>query len=209
MMTGHHDELTGLPDRIALREAINAAITAGEPLALAVLDVDNFTGVNDELGAEAGDRLLRALGEVIRENGTGQAYRVSGDEFAVALAGASLEQAFLAMEELRGRIHAAQERFGLGDGREITVTIGVAQYPRDAKDEGSLMRTADAALLSAKEAGRNAVALPPNEEMVMKSCYYSTGSIRRLKALAERLGRKESFLLREALDDLLRKHDLR
>jgi diguanylate cyclase len=69
------------------------------------------------------------------------------------------------------------------------------------------MRTADAALTAAKESGRNQVALPPNEEMVMKSCYYTGAGVRKLRALAERLNRKESTLLREALDDLLRKYD--
>jgi len=92
--------------------------------------------------------------------------------------------------------------------RNLMVTIGVAQYPRDAKDARGLLQAADAALATAKESGRNQVALPPNEEMVMKSCYYPASSMRRLRALAERLGRKDSPLLREALDDLFRKYDV-
>jgi plasmid stabilization system protein ParE len=89
----------------------------------------------------------------------------------------------------------------------VTLTIGVAQHPRDAKDARDLIAAANAALAAAKEAGRNQVALPPTEDMVMKSCYYPAGSLRKLKILAERLSRKESRLLREALDDLLRKYD--
>ena len=91
--------------------------------------------------------------------------------------------------------------------RQKTITAGVAQYPRDARDVQGVLKAADAALLSAKESGRNCVGLPPNEEMVMKSCYYPASSVRKLKALAERLYRKESLLLREALNDLLRKYD--
>jgi hypothetical protein len=83
----------------------------------------------------------------------------------------------------------------------------VAHFPRDARDARSLRAAASAALQAAKETGRNQVGLPPNEEMVMKSCYYPTSGIRKLKALAERLGRKESPLLREALEDLIRKYD--
>ncbi|MEP7188536.1 MAG: diguanylate cyclase, partial [Roseiflexaceae bacterium] len=121
--------------------------------------------------------------------------------------GMSLEQAFLQMETLRASVESSV-RFELPDQRNLMVTIGVAQYPRDAKDTRSLLQAADAALATAKESGRNQVALPPNEEMVMKSCYYPASSMRKLRALAERLGRKDSPLLREALDDLFRKHDV-
>jgi len=111
------------------------------------------------------------------------------------------------METLRATVESSP-RFELPDQRNLMVTIGVAQYPRDAKDARSLLQAADAALATAKESGRNQVALPPNEEMVMKSCYYPASSMRKLRALAERLGRKDSPLLREALDDLFRKYDI-
>ena len=71
----------------------------------------------------------------------------------------------------------------------------------------ALLNAADAALLSAKEGGRDQVALPSNEEMVLKSCYYPSAGLKKLKALAERQGQRESYLLREALTDLLRKYD--
>src|SRR5207245_9172581 len=106
----------------------------------------------------------------------------------------------------RGRVADARERFGLPDHEEVTVGIGVAHCPRDARDAESLMRAAFAGLMVAKEHGGNQVALAPNEEMVMKSTYYGATSIRNLKGLTERLARKESALLREALDDLLRKY---
>lgn len=112
------------------------------------------------------------------------------------------------MESIRAIIHRSADRFGLPPNvLEVSVTAGVAQYPRDAKDSKTLMRSASAALLSAKESGRNQVALPPNEEMVMKTCYYPSTLVRQLKALSEKLDRKESSLFREALTDLIRKYD--
>ena len=202
------DALTRLPNRLALSNALKQSIDKHAPVAVALLDIDGFLEINTEQGQNAGDVVLRELAALLSELVPGQAYHFSGDEFAVALTGSTLEQAFLKVEGLRAQIHAS-DRFGLPAGQRLAVTIGVAQYPRDAKDAPGLLQAADAALSNAKESGRNQVGLPPNEEMVMKSCYYPASSIRRLKALGERLGRKDSPLLREALDDLFRKYDVR
>jgi diguanylate cyclase (GGDEF)-like protein len=189
-------------------ERLRDGVGRGEDIALAVLDVDRFKEVNDAYGRETGDRLLQVLAALLAKETPALPHRISGDEFAVLLPDLSLEQAFLRMEALRGRVQGATGLFGVPDGREVTITIGVAQYPRDAKDADGLVKVADAALLAGKESGRNSVGLPPNEEMVMKSCYYPAASVRKLKMLAERLGRKESHLLREALNDVLRKYDV-
>jgi diguanylate cyclase len=207
-MTQQLDALTGLPNRTALNSTLDRLVGEAESVALATLDIDRFLEINTAFGHEAGDRLLQALAALLAEVAPGNVYRLSGDEFAIVLPGVSLEQAFLRMEALRERVQGMSGSFGLPERREVTVTIGVAQYPRDARDVRGMLQAADAALQAAKENGRNQVALPPAEEMSMKSCYYSTASLRKLKALAERLGRKESQLLREALDDLLRKYDL-
>ncbi|MCL4424072.1 MAG: diguanylate cyclase [Firmicutes bacterium] len=207
-MAGKDDELTGLPDRHQLQLDLDAAAAAGEGLALAMLDVDNFLEINTEFGYEVGDRALRTLSELFQEAQLGgQFYRVAGDEFAALFPGRSLEQAFLEMEAFRRDVEMARERFAFPERRLFTVTIGLAHYPRDTREPKGVFKLAEAALFAAKEAGGNRVALPPTEEMVMKSCYYPGTSIRRLKQVAERLGRKESGLLREALDDLLRKYD--
>lgn len=198
--------LTSLPGRPALDAALKQLVEASEPVALALLDMDNLVEINGVYGYAAGDRALATLAAVLTEAAAGAVYRTAGDEFAVLLPGLSLEQAFLAMERLRSRIEAASDRFGVPDGRRVTVGIGVAQYPRDARTARGLLSAADAALMAVKENGSNQVGLPPNEEMVMKSCYYPATSLRRLRALAERLGRKESPLLREALEDLFRKY---
>lgn len=208
-MTKRTDSLTGLPNNEAFEQDLKTALAKEDAVGLASLDVDYFDIVNEQFGHEAGDTVLKAIADTIKEAGIGQAYRISGDEYAVLLPGASLELAFLKMESLRAAVNANQPAFGLpaDAGKEITVTIGVAQYPRDAKDAASLRRAADAALASAKESGRNHVALPPNEDMIMKSCYYPASMVRSLKSLADKTKKKESHLLREALGDLIRKYD--
>lgn len=206
-MTKYLDSLTGLLNHKAMEKHVQEKIGQDEPVAFAMIDVDHFLEVNQILGSEAGDQVLRQLAAVLKEEPGAEAYRVSGDEFALVLEGATLEQAFLQMERFRAKIEASADVFQLPQEHRITVTVGVAQYPRDGKTESALRRAASAALVSAKEIGRNQVALPPNEEMVMKSCYYPSTNVRRLKSLAEQLNKKESALLREALDDLLRKYD--
>lgn len=206
-MKAHTDALTGLPGRPEFETAIEQAMREGDGCALGMIDIDYFLDVNTQFGHDVGDRLLKTLAEIIQETAPGNSYRISGDEFAVVLPDVGLEQGFLRLEALRANVHAARDRFALPDQREVTVTIGVAQYPRDAKDVQGLISAVDAALYGAKENGRNQVGLPQTEEMVMKSCYYPVSSVRKLRTLSERLNRKESRLLREALDDLFRKYD--
>lgn len=204
---GYGDNLTGLANRAALDGTLTRSLAKGDNVALAVLDVDSFREINATLGNDVGDRLLQELAALLTGEQGGEAYRLSGDEFAVLLPDLTLEQAFLRMEALRARIAALESHEPSPFARRVTITVGVAQFPRDAKDVAGLLKAADAALLWAKENGRNQVGLPPNEDMVMKSCYYAVASVRKLKALAERTHRKESHLLREALNDLLRKYD--
>lgn len=202
------DILTELPNRPAFDQALKQRLRSESAVALAVLDIDHFLEINEEHGSEIGDRILRHVAALLQQEAPGAAYRIAGDEFALLLPENSLEQAFLRMEGLRKRVQESAGAFDLPKQREVTIGIGVAQYPRDARDPESLLNAADAALSAVKENGRNQVGLPLTEEMVMKSCYYAASSVRKLKALAERLNRKESLLLREALTDLLRKYDL-
>lgn len=199
------DVLTGLPGRPAMEDELAQRLAQRESLAVALLDVDYFKELNDQAGFGEGNRTLQRLAEMLQEGEMTTAYRISGDEFALVIPQVTLEQAFLQVERLRGLV--AGSDFGLPDGRRVTITAGVAHSPRDAKETQALLNAADAALLSAKENGRDQVALPPNEEMVLKSCYYSSAGLRKLKTLAERVGQRESYLLREALADLLRKYD--
>ncbi len=199
------DALTGLPGRVALDKELALHLTERVPFAVALLDVDGFQEINDTLGFSEGDKALRRLAELLAGANAGTAYRISGDEFALVMPQVTLEQAFLAAEKLRTLV--MESDFALADGRTLRITAGVAHSPRDAKEAQALLNAADAALLSAKESGGNQVALPPNEEMILKSCYYPSAGLKKLKALAERLSQRESYLLREALTDFLRKHE--
>ena len=200
-----NDALTNLPGRPVMEDELAQRLAQREPFAVALIDVDFFQELNEQGGHAEGDRILQRLAGLLHEANLGTAYRISGDEFALVIPQVTLEQAFLQVERLRALVSGSD--FALAGGRDITITAGVAHSPRDAKEVQALLNAADAALLSAKEGGRDQVALPPNEEMVLKSCYYPSAGLRKLKTLAERLGQRESYLLREALADLLRKHD--
>ncbi len=199
------DALTKLPARVALDQELAQRLEQREPFAVALLDVDGFKEINDFFGIPEGDRILQQIAGLLTEANAGTAYRISGDEFALVMPQVTLEQAFLAAEKLRALV--LENDFALADGSQVKITAGVAHSPRDAKEAQALLNAADAALLSAKESGGNQVALPPNEEMVLKSCYYPSAGLKKLKALAERLSQRESYLLREALTDFLRKHE--
>jgi diguanylate cyclase (GGDEF)-like protein len=204
-MSTQADKLTGLLGRQDFEQAITQACEQWEGVALVLVDVDHFKEINDTYGFEVGDTVLQAIAAALATVAPQATFRLGGDEFALLLE-SSLEQAFLRIEWVRAAIEQ-QALASLPAERRMTITAGVAHYPRDAKDLNGLKSAAGAALNSAKEGGRNQVCLPPTEEMVMKSCYYSAGALRKLKLLAERRRRKESQLLREALDDLLRKYD--
>ena len=204
------DALSGILTRQPFWEAIRKALTEEETVSLASLDLDGFEEINAQAGRETGGKLIALLGGMLRERADSLGWtvgRIGGDEFAILMPGTGLEKAFLQMETLRADFaaSAAQAYPELNP----TISIGVANFPRDAKDLGGLTQQAGQALYQAKEAGRNSVALPSREEMVLRSCYYTTSQVARLKKLAEQLKKKESVLLREALDDLLRKYDVR
>jgi diguanylate cyclase len=208
-MTNATDELTGLGTRGMFEGALKEALAASDGVALALVDADNFKELNDEQGYAAGDEVLRELAALLAEAAPERAYRLGGDEFGLILPDTSLEQAFLRLEALRARVQERLRATVGGAEQAITIKVGVAHHPRDAKDARGLLSAADAALQVAREVGRNTVCLPPTEEMAMKSCYYPKTSLRKLKALSERTRRSESRLLREALEDLFRKYDSR
>lgn len=205
---------TTLLARPAFETALARALER-EPLAtLLDVDLDGLLELNAAAGHDTGDRAIAAVGAglagVAKHEGW-IAARIGGDEFALLAPGIALEPAFLRADQIRRELNGALAK-ALPPGRRCTVTIGVANTPRDTKGRGSeaaneLMRRADLALHAAKEQGGDAVGLTPSDDMVLKSSYYSAAQLARLKGLALRMKKKEAVLLREALDDLLRKHD--
>jgi diguanylate cyclase (GGDEF)-like protein/PAS domain S-box-containing protein len=151
-----HDALTGLPNRILLRDRLNQALRAAareqEPLALLLLDLDRFKEVNDTLGHQVGDTLLvNVAGRIqacIRQSDT--IVRLGGDEFALLLPPPSdLERALFVSERI---VEAIREPFDLLDGLriEVGVSIGIAIFPEHAGRASRLLQCADIAMYAAK-----------------------------------------------------------
>jgi diguanylate cyclase (GGDEF)-like protein len=157
------DELTGLPNRRGLQEAM--AGWSGQQAALLILDLDHFKRLNDTFGHVAGDAALRHLAGVLRQalRDTDLAARIGGEEFALWLpdtpSGSSLEVA----ERVRSAVELTPVPW---QGRTIpfTCSIGVATLPGSTPDRQNLYPTADAALYRAKHAGRNRVEIAPPDE---------------------------------------------
>jgi diguanylate cyclase (GGDEF)-like protein len=196
-------------DLLRVGLAIDRALKADGGASLLLVDLDNLMVLNQEAGRAVGDKAINLTTKVLAFTAKVEGWtfgRVGGDEFALLAPGVPLEAAFLRAARLREEL-ATQLRKAIPGRHKVTATIGVANAPRDAKSAEQLRRKADLALYAAKEQGGNAVGLPPGEDMVLKSSYYSSAQLGRLRALAERAKKKEAVLLREALDDLLRKHE--
>lgn len=157
----HHDLLTGLPNRtrffdILLRE-LDRARTRGTQLALLFIDLDGFKGVNDTLGHEAGDLLLKAASQ--RMSGTVRSCdtvsRLGGDEFTIIMPDIGDKDS---VEALGHRLLEALERpFGLkGETATISGSIGVGLFPSDGDTAEMLLRHADEAMYRAKRGGKGA-----------------------------------------------------
>jgi diguanylate cyclase (GGDEF)-like protein/PAS domain S-box-containing protein len=155
----HYDALTGLPNRLLLRDRVQQAIVqatrSGEKVALLSLDLDRFKIVNDTLGHQTGDELLRQvvgrLKLAVRSSDT--VSRQGGDEFVIVSLGHSGPQT-------AGRIAAkindrlAEPFFCAGREVRVSSSIGIAMYPDDGTDFETLIKKCDIAMYHAKESGR-------------------------------------------------------
>ena len=156
----HHDQLTGLPNRLYLAAHlpgdIEEAKRSGSVLAVLFLDLDRFKHVNDSRGHETGDKLLKTVAQRVRSTVRAQdvVVRMGGDEFVVILKGV---QDTGQVNETAERINQALSAPMVVDGRTLvtTVSIGVALYPHDGVDMGELLRHSDTAMYQAKDRGRN------------------------------------------------------
>lgn len=155
-----HDALTGLPNRAMFSQLLSNAIAHaqhnGLRFAVLFIDLDRFKHINDTLGHEAGDRLLREVTARFRRalRGSDVIARLGGDEFVVLARDA--EQADQVSTVAR-KILATAIRPVMLTGREcrVTASIGIAMYPHDGEDEQTLMKNADIAMYFAKEEGKN------------------------------------------------------
>ncbi|HSP26409.1 MAG TPA: bifunctional diguanylate cyclase/phosphodiesterase [Saliniramus sp.] len=154
-----HDEMTGLPNRTSFKAQLArdvAQATRDQSIALFCLDIDHFKEVNDTLGHDAGDRLLREIGMRLRSvvRSSDLVARLGGDEFAIVLRGLSAQAdvqrvAEAVLDAVRAPLTLAERAF------QPSVSIGIALCPHDAASDDELYRCADAALYEAKAKGRN------------------------------------------------------
>jgi diguanylate cyclase (GGDEF)-like protein/PAS domain S-box-containing protein len=161
------DGLTGLPNRGQLRDRLAQALERGDRsgrrIAVMVLDIDHFKQINDSLGHEAGDRVLkefaRRLSGCVRA--TDLVARLAGDEFVILLEG--LHDAAEVRLVANKIIDAMQTPFAIGDVlRPVSTSIGIAvRGPAEPADPDILLRHADESLYAAKRAGRNTWEMQP------------------------------------------------
>jgi diguanylate cyclase (GGDEF)-like protein len=156
----YHDSLTGLPNKAKfsehLRESINRSIRSGKQFALMFVDLDRFKIINDSMGHDAGDQLIRIAGErlLALTRDTDALFRWGGDEFTIILE--SIDElndistiAERIIKGMSGPISIARQEL------VITTSIGIAIYPLDSNSSEALIKNADAAMYHAKAVGRN------------------------------------------------------
>lgn len=154
-----HDALTGLPNRNLLNDRLARTIVSAQRnrggFALLYIDVDHFKHVNDTLGHEAGDELLRQLAARLERSlrRTDTVARWGGDEFVVVID--QVADAGLATKLVEKLLAACNGDYDLaGKSGRVTLSIGISLYPRDADEATALLRRADMAMYEAKAAGR-------------------------------------------------------
>ena len=157
-----HDGLTGLPNRSLYAERLNAALAAGGPVAVMLVDLDDFKRVNDEWGHAAGDTLLREVGERLRAcvRETDTVARIGGDEFAVLLGGT--DQLGDDPRDVAARmVRAAESPVPVegGGSARVGASVGIAIATGQTRDGDALLREADAAMYTVKRDGKGSYAL--------------------------------------------------
>jgi diguanylate cyclase (GGDEF)-like protein/PAS domain S-box-containing protein len=158
-----HDSLTGLYNRRYMEDSLERELRRAErhgtPVAVVVMDLDHFKGINDTRGHEAGDAFLATFGEFLRTHIRKEdiACRYGGEEFVLIMPGASLADASARATRLReaaGGLTIGHRGETLGP---VTLSLGIAVFPDHGTTERSILRAADASLYRAKQGGRDRV----------------------------------------------------
>jgi diguanylate cyclase (GGDEF)-like protein len=157
----HHDALTGLPNRILLEDRLKQAMLYahryGRQVTVAFMDLDNFKLINDSLGHNVGDEILKTVADRMKHcvRATDTVVRLGGDEFVIILFDQP-DQAEVITQTLH-KIHEtiAQAIYVGAQKLQVTCSMGLASYPNDGAEIDTLLMNADAAMYRAKELGRN------------------------------------------------------
>ncbi|MNF67564.1 putative diguanylate cyclase YedQ [compost metagenome] len=166
----HHDHLTGVLNRAGFwpgAEQMAEKLERGKrPLAVCMLDLDNFKRINDRHGHEAGDKLLKAFTTTVSQHLRQEDLfgRMGGEEFAVLLPDTTRAQTLDVVERLREEVARLKVLDGEGNPVSVTVSIGIACQHQGHFNLDRLLSLADQALYQAKHNGRNRVELHGGEE---------------------------------------------
>ncbi len=185
----YEDALTGLPNRARLVERIEVALRnagqRGQIAAVMLLDLDRFKGINDTLGHAAGDEVLRRVAErlrgVLRDGGT--VARLGGDEFAIVLTAADVDEVRAVARAIVGALRAPIEFEG--QPIDVAASIGIALYPEDGIDAGTLMRRADIVMYVAKRSTASFAFYDERYEVAQRQHLSLLGELRRAVESAE------------------------
>jgi len=186
-------------------------VAQNEGLTLGDLDVDCFESINARYGRAGGDHVLAHVEETLKTClPEGFFVRRFGDEFYVYSSNCSLEAMFMELEEVRKKIAAQKVTF---DEKEIDVRVSgsVGEFGRTADNVVKLLNLCSEGLMLAKKQGKNRLVFAPGsreQKMVLKSSYFLSSQLEGLSKLSTKTQKTESALLREAVDDLLRKYGL-
>lgn len=155
-----HDHLTGLPNRVLLfdrmKQSLSFEARHNSLLAIMILDLDNFKGINDTLGHLSGDLLLKKVAQVLQKcmRQYDTVGRMGGDEFVIVVNDVNSVQDIVAFAEKVTGVF--QRSFEIGERKvQVTTSIGVAVYPLHGTSIEELLKKADVAMYAAKQSGRN------------------------------------------------------
>jgi len=161
------DSLTGLYNHRAFHERLRTALAhasrAHEAVSVLMLDIDDFKRVNDIFGHGAGDEILRALAETLKDSvrSSDAVYRLGGEEFAIVISSRSPRNA----EQLAHRVVDRVESSDFEPAGRITISVGLARGPEHAMNPRELIACAEAAMMSAKARGKNQIVLYEDSAM--------------------------------------------
>ena len=204
------------PTEIYIQQIVERIQECGEGVvSIVCLDIDGFSAIENDHNYDVADALLDAIVAYVEDlkPGTISLFaRYVRDSFLVVYDGLTLEEAFLEGEQLRRILSDAafEARSGPAQAEiDAKFSAGVSTYPGDPEDHHELISMAEEAARRAYENGGHRTILGRAENMTPKTSHYSPNQLDRLRELRNQLGRSEASLLREALDDLLRKYDQR